>query len=190
MVFKSREHSYWVEGSFSCLVSASFTIFHLLTYCTFSLVFTGALVLGGFTHISDPYANFRSPFSGSTANPNSLATALVKTNFAFAGWNNAFNVIGEVHTRDPVRTVRKASLLSLLLVACLFFFVNVAYVAAVPKDEIKNSGQLIAALFFQRVYGESFAGKTLPIMVALSCFGNLVCDPSISCARVAHKIHF
>ncbi|KAG1857928.1 amino acid/polyamine transporter I [Suillus tomentosus] len=138
------------------------------------LVFTGALVLGGFTHISDPYANFRSPFSGSTTNPNSLATALVKTNFAFAGWNNAFNVIGEVHTRDPVRTVRKASLLSLLLVACLFFFVNVAYVAAVPKDEIRNSGQLIAALFFQRVYGESFAGKTLPIMVALSCFGNLI----------------
>jgi amino acid transporter len=49
-----------------------------------------------------------------------LATALVKTNFAFAGWNNAFNVIGEVRTRDPVRTVRKAGLLSLLLIACLF----------------------------------------------------------------------
>ncbi|KAG1798501.1 uncharacterized protein HD556DRAFT_1305963 [Suillus plorans] len=59
------------------------------------LVFTGALVLGGFTHISDPYAN-------------SLATTLVKTNFAFAGWHSMFNVIGEVHTRDPVRTVRKA----------------------------------------------------------------------------------
>ncbi|KAG2126693.1 amino acid/polyamine transporter I [Suillus cothurnatus] len=137
------------------------------------LVFTGALVLGGFTRIRDPYANFRSPFSGSTANPNSLATALVKTNFAFAGWNNAFNVIGEVRTRDPVRTVRKAGLLSLLLIACLFFFVNVAYVAAVPKDEISNSGQLIAALFFQHVFGEGFAAKSLPIMVALSCFGNI-----------------
>ncbi|KAG1798529.1 amino acid/polyamine transporter I [Suillus plorans] len=151
------------------------------------LVFTGALVLGGFTHISDPYANFRSPFSGSTTNPNSLATALVKTNFAFAGWNNAFNVIGEVHTRDPVRTVRKASMLSLLLVACLFFFVNVAYVAAVPKDEIRNSGQLIAALFFQRVYGESFAGKTLPIMVALSCFGNLAVGQTRALREIARQ---
>ncbi|KAG2126696.1 amino acid/polyamine transporter I [Suillus cothurnatus] len=138
------------------------------------LVFTGALVLAGFTRIRDPYANFRSPFSGSTANPNSLATALVKTNYAFSGWHNAFNVIGEVHTRDPVRTVRKAGLLSLLLLACLFFFANVAYVAAVPKDEISNSGQLIAALFFQRVFGEGFAAKSLPIMVALSCFGNIV----------------
>jgi len=151
------------------------------------LVFTGALVLGGFTHISDPYANFRSPFSGSTTNPNSLATALVKTNFAFAGWNNAFNVIGEVHTRDPVRTVRKAGLLSLLLVTCLFFFVNVAYVAAVPKDEIKNSGQLIAALFFQRVYGESFAAQTMPIMVALSCFGNIIAV-TVGQARVLREI--
>ncbi|KAG2145340.1 amino acid/polyamine transporter I [Suillus bovinus] len=138
------------------------------------LVFTGALVLGGFTHIRNPLANFRSPFSGSTTNSNSLATALVKTNYAFVGWHNAFNVIGEVHTRDPVRTVRKAGLLSLLLVTCLFFFVNVAYVAAVPKDEMSDSGQLIAALFFQRVYGGSFAAKTLPIMVALSCFGNII----------------
>jgi amino acid transporter len=176
MVFKSRELSYWVEGPFSCLVSTLVTIRHILTDGLFSLVFTGALVLGGFTHIRDPFANFWSPFSGSTTNPNSLATALVKTNFAFSGWQNAFNIIGEVHTRDPGRTVRKAGFLSLLLATCLFFFVNVAYVAAVPKDEISNSGQLIAALFFQHVFGEGFAAKILPIMVALSCFGNIVCN--------------
>ncbi|KAG2075383.1 amino acid transporter [Suillus decipiens] len=151
------------------------------------LVFTGALVLGGFTRIHDPFANFRSPFSGSTTNPNSLATALVKTNYAFAGWGNAFNVIGEVHTRDPVRTVRKASLLSLFLITCLFFFVNVSYVAAVPKDEISNSGQLIAALFFQRVFGDSFAAKTLPAMVALSCFGNIIAV-TIGQTRVLREI--
>ncbi|KAG1736583.1 amino acid/polyamine transporter I [Suillus lakei] len=151
------------------------------------LVFTGALVLGGFTHIRDPFANFRSPFSGSTTNPNSLATALVKTNFAFFGWHNAFNVIGEVHTRDPVRTVRKAGFLSLLLVTCLFFFVNVAYVAAVPKDEISNSGQLVAALFFQRVFGGGFAAKTLPIMVALSCFGNIIAV-TVGQARVLREV--
>ncbi|KAG0695135.1 amino acid permease-domain-containing protein [Suillus ampliporus] len=148
------------------------------------LVFTGALVLGGFTRIDDPFANFRSPFSDSTINPNSLATALVKTNFAFSGWENTFNVLGEVRTRDPVRTVRKAAFLSLLLVTCLFVFVNVAYVAAVPKDEIKNSGQLVAALFFQRVFGEGFTAKTLPIMVTLSCFGNI----TIGQARILREI--
>ncbi|KAG0695186.1 amino acid permease-domain-containing protein [Suillus ampliporus] len=148
------------------------------------LVFTGGLVLGGFTRIDDPFANFRSPFSDSTTNPNSLATALVKTNFAFSGWQNAFNVLGEVRTHDPVRTVRKAGFLSLLLVTCLFVFVNVAYVAAVPKDEIRNSGQLIAALFFQRVFGEGFTAKTLPIMVTLSCFGNI----TIGQARILREV--
>lgn len=151
------------------------------------LVFTGALVLGGFTHIRDPFANFRSPFSGSTTNPNSLATALVKTNFAFSGWQNAFNIIGEVHTRDPGRTVRKAGFLSLLLATCLFFFVNVAYVAAVPKDEISNSGQLIAALFFQHVFGEGFTAKILPIMVALSCFGNIIAS-TVGQARILREV--
>ncbi|KAG1738394.1 amino acid permease-domain-containing protein [Suillus paluster] len=151
------------------------------------LVFTGALVLGGFTRIRDPYANFRSPFSGSTTNPNSLATALVKTSFAFSGWHNAFNVLGEVRTRDPVRTVRKAGLLSLLSVTCLFFFANVAYVAAVPKDEMSSSGQLIAALFFQRVFGQGFAAKTLPIMVALSCFGSILAV-TIGQARILREV--
>jgi amino acid transporter len=105
-----------------------------------------------------------------------LATALVKTNWAYAGWHNAFNVLGEVRTPDPARTVRKAGLVSLLLTAFLFFFVNVAYVAAVPKDEISNSGQLIGALFFQHVFGKGVTAQILPIMVALSCFGTMVCD--------------
>ncbi|KAJ8580463.1 amino acid transporter [Rhizopogon salebrosus TDB-379] len=151
------------------------------------LILTGALVLGGFTRIRDPFANFRSPFSGSTTNPGSLATALVKTNFAFSGWFNAFNVLGEVRTPDPVRTVRKAGLLSLLVVTCLFFFVNVAYVAAVPKEEMSSSGQLVAVLFFQRVFGRGFAAQILPIMVALSCFGNIIAT-TVGQTRILREI--
>jgi amino acid transporter len=182
MVFKTGEFSYWAEGSFSCFVSTSSTIRHIVINCLFSLIFTGALVLGGFTRIRDPFANFQSPFSGSTTNPNSLATGLVKINWTFYGWQNAFSVLGEVRTPDPVRTVRKAGFLSLLLSTCLFFFVNVAYVAAVPKDEISSSGQLIGALFFQHVFGKSFTAQMLPVMVALTCFGSMVCDLCIPLA--------
>ncbi|OAX36308.1 amino acid transporter [Rhizopogon vinicolor AM-OR11-026] len=151
------------------------------------LIFTGALVLGGFTHIRDPSANFRSPFSGSTTNLNSLAIALVKTNWAFSGWHNAFNVLGEVRTPDPVRTVRKAGFISLLLTTFLFFFVNVAYVAAVPKDEISSSGPLIAALFFQHVFGKGFTAQILPIMVALSCFGTITVGQARMLREVARQ---
>lgn len=98
----------------------------------------------------------------------------VKSHHSFVGWHNAFNVLGEVKGRDPVRTVRKASGLSLAVSTILFFFINVAYVAAVPAEEIRKSGQLVAVLFFQRVFGESFGTKVFPLLVALSCFGNIV----------------
>jgi amino acid transporter len=98
----------------------------------------------------------------------------VKSNHAFIGWHNAFNVLAEVRGRDPVRTVRKASIMSLSAVSILFFFINVAYVAAVPAEDIRKSGQLVAVLFFQRVFGQSFGTKVFPLLVALSCFGNIV----------------
>ena len=96
------------------------------------------------------------------------------------GWDNAFYVFAEVKGPNPVRTVRKAGIFSLALVTCLFLFVNVAYVAAASPEEIRNSGQLVAALFFKRVFGNTATAKFLPSLVALSCFGTIV-----SIARIA-----
>jgi len=134
----------------------------------------GFAVLTGLTGIKEPYANFHHIWQGSTRNPNSLATALVKTTTTFMGYDNAFNVLNEVKSPNPVRTVRKAGLISLVIVTSLYFFANVAYVAAVPVEEIKSSGQLVAALFFKSVFGDGLAAKTLPAMVALSCIGSIV----------------
>ncbi|KAJ2916587.1 hypothetical protein MD484_g3834, partial [Candolleomyces efflorescens] len=117
----------------------------------------------------------------------SLIFIVVKSNHAFIGWHNAFNVLGEVRGRDPVRTVRKASILSLSAVSILFFFINVAYVAAVPAEDIRNSGQLVAVLFFQRVFGQSFGTKVFPLLVALSCFGNIIAV-TIGQARVIREV--
>ena len=91
-----------------------------------------------------------------------------------AGWHNAFYVMAEVKGPDPARTIRKAGILSLSLVATLYIFVNVAFVAAVPPEEIRTSGQLVAALFFKNIFGNTMTAKVLPLLVALSCFGNIV----------------
>ncbi|KAF9474234.1 amino acid transporter [Pholiota conissans] len=136
------------------------------------MVFTGFAVLGGFTHIDNPYANFKNPFEGSSFNGNALSTGYLKANHAFIGWANAFNVIGEVRSKNPARTVRKAGIISLVLVSILFLFINIAYIAVVPRDIIGKSGQLVAVLFFQRVFGSAGA-KAFPLLVALSCFGNI-----------------
>ncbi|KXN81405.1 High-affinity methionine permease [Leucoagaricus sp. SymC.cos] len=149
----------------------------LSTMKVLSLVFvvaTGAAVLLGITVIKNPYDNFRQPFEGTSSSFNALALALVKANYSFVGWHNAFNVLAEIKGQDPVRTARKAGRIALALIATLFFFINIAYAAAVPKEEIKNSGQLVAALFFQHVYGNHWGGRILSFLVALSCFGNLI----------------
>jgi hypothetical protein len=56
----------------------------------------------------------------------------------------------------------------------MYLLVNVAYFIVVPLDDIKNSRELIAALFFESLFG-SRAGKTLlPLAVALSGVGNVM----------------
>ncbi len=139
---------------------------------------TGIAVLLKLTEIRRPFDNFRDPWSGTSFNGNSLATALVKTHFAYVGWENTFYVLGEVRGRQPVHTVRKAGSISLFISAVFFVFTNIAYVSAIPKDDIMQSGQLVGALFFQRVFGDSWASKILPAMVIISCLGNLVRAPS------------
>lgn len=58
---------------------------------------TGFVVLGGHTRVVDPKSHFRDSFSGSgSASGYGLSNALVKVNFAYAGYTNAFNVVSEV----------------------------------------------------------------------------------------------
>ncbi|KLO17392.1 amino acid transporter [Schizopora paradoxa] len=148
---------------------------------------TGVAVLLKLTKISQPFENFRDPWADTSFNGNSLATALVKTHFAYVGWGNAFNVLGEVRSRDPVQTVRNAGGISLFISTVLFVFTNIAYVAAIPKNDIMESGQLVGALFFQRVFGESWASKILPLMVIISCLGNLIAV-TVGHARVIREV--
>lgn len=49
----------------------------------------------------------------------------------------------------------------------------VAYFAAVPLEQIRTGGTLIAAKFFTAVFGSYAGTKVLPVFVALSAFGNL-----------------
>src|SRR5216683_887315 len=93
-----------------------------------SVAVTGIAVLAGFTRISDPFVNFHNIWQGSTTNPNALATALVKTNFAYFGWSTAFNLLGEINGTNPVRTVRNAGFISLGVVTILFLTVNFSYI--------------------------------------------------------------
>ena len=129
------------------------------------------MVLGGHTSIPNPTGNFKNAFSGTSSSGYGIANALVNITFSYAGYENAFNVLGEI--KDPIRTVKKAAPVALSLVSVLYIFCNVAYFAAIPKAEIFESKTVTATLFFRKVFGEK-AAQGLTILPVLSAFGNLI----------------
>ncbi|KAL1845088.1 hypothetical protein VTK73DRAFT_1155 [Phialemonium thermophilum] len=101
-----------------------------------------------------------------------IATSLFKVFYSYAGLTNVNNVLNDV--KDPVRTLKSVSGSALLTAVVLYTLVNIAYFIVVPLDEIKGSGELIAALFFERTFGPRLGKKVLPLAVALSGVGNVM----------------
>lgn len=111
-------------------------------------------------------------WDGSVWNWGIISTALFKVFYSYAGLHNVNNVLNEV--KNPVKTLKSAASAALLTACILYLLINVAYFLVVPIDEIKNSGELIAALFFERIFGARVGRILLPIAVAISVAGNVM----------------
>jgi amino acid transporter len=101
-----------------------------------------------------------------------LSTALFKVFYSYAGLNNVNNVLNEV--KNPVRTLRTVGPAALFTACCLYLLVNVAYFVIVPIEELKESQELVAALFFEKVFGQGFGKTVLPLFIAISAVGNVM----------------
>ncbi|KAF2121697.1 amino acid permease-domain-containing protein [Lophiotrema nucula] len=101
-----------------------------------------------------------------------IATSLFKVFYSYAGLNNVNNVLNEV--KNPVRTLKTVSISALVTACILYVLINIAYFIVVPLDDIRNSGEMIAALFFERSFGPQVGKKILPFAVALSGAGNVM----------------
>jgi amino acid transporter len=124
-------------------------------------------------------------WAGSVWNWGTIATSFFKVIYSFAGLDNVSNVLNEV--KNPVRTLKSVTAASLLTASGLYFLINVAYFLVVPLDQIKESGELVAALFFERVFGQNVGRIALPLAVALSAVGNVMVV-SFAMARIKQEI--
>ncbi|KAL8831017.1 MAG: hypothetical protein Q9191_001113 [Dirinaria sp. TL-2023a] len=124
-------------------------------------------------------------FDGSHWNPMALSTALFNVFYSFAGYDNVNNVLNEV--KNPVRTLKTMAPTALLSVTLFYLTINIAYFLVVPLEEIENSGELVAALFFRRIFGAGFASRGLPVLVALSAAGNVMVV-TFTLARVNQEV--
>ncbi|KAL2859838.1 high affinity methionine permease [Aspergillus lucknowensis] len=134
------------------------------------IVVTGWVALGGHTKVETPH-NFSNAFEGTTGSGYGIVTALYNIIWSFIGYSNANYALSE--TKNPTRTLRIAAPIAVGAVGVLYMLVNIAYFAAVPKDQMLESGQIVAATFFGNMFGPR-AEKAMSVFVALSAFGNVL----------------
>ncbi|KAF2712695.1 amino acid transporter [Pleomassaria siparia CBS 279.74] len=141
------------------------------------IIFSGFAALAGHRRVPNPH-NFDNAFKIETGNgyggggAYAYSTALLRIVYSYAGWDNANYVIGEL--KNPRKTLGTAAPIAIGGVSILYVLANVAYFAAIPKEQLANSEVIVAAVLFRNIFGDSAAARSLPAFVALSNLGNVL----------------
>jgi amino acid transporter len=141
------------------------------------IIFSGFAALAGHRKVPNPH-NFDNSFRLETGDgyggvgAYAYCTALLRIIYSYKGWENANYVVGEL--KNPRKTLAVAAPIAIGGVTILYVLANVAYFAAIPKDELANSEVIVAGVFFKNVFGESAGARSLPAFVALSNLGNVL----------------
>lgn len=111
-------------------------------------------------------------WEGSSWGWETASLALFKVQYAYAGIENANNVLDEV--RDPVRMLKRIMPLAILSACILYILLNVAFFLVLPLDEMQDSGEMAAAAFFDRLFGRHAGGILISLLIAISVAGNVM----------------
>lgn len=138
------------------------------------IIAIGAIAALGGLNIpkTDNFTNIWQFQHDSKPNSYSVSVALLEVIYSFKGWENVNYVLNEVD--NPYHILTIAAPLAVLLTTTLYFFVLIAYLVVIPKEEILSSGVLIAGIFFNKVFGESITARLLPILISFSNLGNVL----------------
>ncbi|KAJ5164484.1 uncharacterized protein N7500_006314 [Penicillium coprophilum] len=124
-------------------------------------------------------------WEGSNWSWSPLSSALFKVYYSYAGLSNVNNVLSEVH--DPVGIVKTVCPTALVTAGALYFLANLSYFLVIPLEEIKNNGELVGALLFQRLFGDHVGKIFFPLAIAISAAGNVMVV-TFALARVNQEI--
>jgi APA family basic amino acid/polyamine antiporter len=104
-----------------------------------------------------------------------LGSAMLIATYDYWGYYNVSFLGDEV--KDPGKTIPRALLLSILIVACLYIVMNVCILSVVPWQEImhpgpQDTGLYVVSIFMQRIYG-SWAAKLVTGLVMWTAFASV-----------------
>ncbi|MCJ8733728.1 hypothetical protein PDJAM_G00226910 [Pangasius djambal] len=150
-------------------MSVSWTA-RLQIFLTFSKLLAMAIIIvpGLYQLFRGETKNFQNAFQVDSVKLSGLPLAFYSGMYAYAGWFYLNFVTEEVDR--PERTVPLAICISMVIVTVCYTLTNVAYYTVMSAEELLASSA-VAVAFAEKLYGNF--SITVPIFVALSCFGSM-----------------
>ena len=143
------------------------------------LILCGVFIAGDYKHFNFTVgkADWDSIMS------HSFAVSLIYVSYAYSGWNAVTYIAGEV--KDPVKTVPKSLIWSVILVSTLYVLLNFVFLLRVPMDNLAGQNE-VGAIAANAIFGP--VGSK--IIAGLICLGLMasVLGMTIAGPRVTDKI--
>lgn len=157
VTFVQLGHLKLVEG-----FQLAFTILKVLLILIFIL---GAWWFGsGEWHLLAPKAGDSAHFLSEP-----YAVSLVYVMYAYAGWNGAVYMAGDLH--DPQRNLPRALMLGTLIVMMLYLALNAVFLISAPWEAMQDKPQ-VAFVAAQAIFGDR-GGEAMGLLIALGLIAHL-----------------
>jgi len=137
----------------------------------------GWIILSGITHFNSSRA-FSFPADAFTLNANffnGLGAGMLVAVYDYWGYYNVCFFGGEV--KEPGRTIPRAILYSILLVAIIYLVMNISILGVIPWQELSETAtsdarKFVISVFMERLYGP-WAGSLATWLIAWTAFASV-----------------
>ena len=144
-------------------IQIGFTLFKIILILVFlAVVFSHAPRHQDITILPDENAL-------ATLTSSTFAVSFIWVTYAYAGWNNAVYIAGNI--RNPGQTIPTALLIGTLLVTVLYLLLNLSFLLAAPMEKL--AGKLeVAHIAAETILGQQ-GGKTMSLLISLGLLSTI-----------------